>query len=54
MEEGGEDLSSESKERSHWEPVRRGGNMVGQQTSYLERELVHRVDFIEVVHYEVQ
>lgn len=32
----------------------KGGNMMCQQTSYLERELVHGVDFIEVVHYEVQ
>lgn len=32
----------------------KGGNMTCQQTSYLERELVHGVDFIEVVHYEVQ
>lgn len=30
MEEGGEERSSECKEGSHWEPMRRGGNMVGQ------------------------
>lgn len=30
MEEGGEEQSSECKEGSHWEPMRRGGNMVGQ------------------------
>lgn len=32
----------------------RGIEETCQQTSYLERELVHGVDFIEVVHYEVQ
>lgn len=32
----------------------KGGNVMCQQTSYLERELVHGVNFIEVVHYEVQ
>lgn len=35
-------------------PGGRRGNMVCQKMRYLERELVHGVDFIEVVHYEVQ
>lgn len=32
----------------------KGGKVMCQQASYLERELVHGVDFIEVVHDEVE
>lgn len=42
------------KRRLHEDRRGKGENAMCQQTSYLERKLVHGVDFIEVVHYEVQ